>query len=258
MLTLGAGCSAPPPQPSYQLANGGRPLSGPQGVCVQIGVQNPADKQPQCYQLAAAPAGEHVEPLPLDEFGYLFPPLKPQPVLAPVTIPTPATVTSFAQPLPAIATTMPLTQPAAPPPVMVPAPTSVATPIVAAAVSSTAHFTTRSIRFSTMAPFKLNSAHLAHANRTALVAFINSLEQYHGVVSIRITGHTDRSGPVRFNQWLSQMRAKSVELRLLALGADPRSIQIRGVGSRLPRAHAHSAADNRYVDIEVVVRVPAE
>ena len=212
---------------------------------MQIGLTDSAGKKAECYRLAQAPANEHIEPLPLDEFGYLFPPLKPKPVLAPVAIPPAAVAVALAQPVPTTAEVAPF-QPAA-----IPA------PVVAGETSRTSRYTTRIIRFSTQVPFRLNRAHLARANRQALTDFVNSLAQYRGVESIRITGHTDRSGPASFNLWLSLMRAKSVELRLLSMGADPRSVQIRGVGSTQPRAHAQRAADNRYVDIVAVVRVPA-
>ena len=246
MLALGAGCTAPPLQPAYRLANDGKPLSNPQGVCVQIGLTDSTGKKAGCYQLAQAPADEHVEPLPLDEFGYLFPPLKPEPALAPATVPSPATLgaAALAQPVPTIAEATPLAPVAAP------------EPVAARVATSTSRYTTRIVHFSTQVPFRLNRAQLVRANRDALTAFVNSLEQYHGIESIRITGHTDRSGPTRFNNWLSLMRAKSVQLRLLSMGADPHSMQIRGVGSTEPRARTQHAADNRYVDIEVVVRVP--
>lgn len=254
MVALGAGCAAPPPHSGLRLANGGRPLGNPQGVCVQIGVLNFPAMDSSCYALAAAPADAHIEPLPLDEFGYLFPALKPEPKLAPVQIPPPPTVATLARPVPLIAAAAPLaptsasawtvSSPTAPPP-------------AAAIMLPVTRYVTRTLHFTTAMPFKLNSAHLTRANAAALTTFVNSLAQYRGVESIRITGHTDRSGPARFNNWLSLMRAKSIELRLLSLGTDPRSIQIRGVGSTEPRAHAHTAADNRYVDIEVVVRVPA-
>jgi outer membrane protein OmpA-like peptidoglycan-associated protein len=107
-------------------------------------------------------------------------------------------------------------------------------------------------------PFRLNLAYLSRQNRVALTTFVNSLENYRGVESVRITGHTDRSGPARFNKRLSILRAESVQQWLLSLGVDPRSVQLRGVGSSEPRPHARRAADDRYVDIEAVVRVPAD
>ena len=246
-------CAAPQPHVAYRLANGGQPLSNPQGVCVRIGPSAP-DAKPECYQLVQSPSDEHVEPLPLDEFGYLFPPLKPLPQLAPVTIPSPATraTATLAQPVPFVASAAPIA------PVQTPLIPATASVTVSAPKVLIARYTTKAIHFSTSMPFKLNSAHLSRANRDALTAFVNSLAQYRGIVSMRVTGHTDRSGPARFNLWLSRMRAKSVQLRLLSLGADPRSLEIRGVGSSQPRPHSQYAADNRYVDIEVVVRVPAD
>ena len=137
-----------------------------------------------------------------------------------------------------------------------PKPTAQTTP-APAKPAQVAHYLTKNVHFSTHQAFKLNSAHLARENRRQLLAFVNSLEKYRGVEHIRITGHTDRSGPDNFNIWLSGMRAKSAELLLLSLGVDPRTIQMRAVGSSEPRPYARTAADDRYVDIDVTVRVPA-
>ncbi|MGH8283138.1 MAG: OmpA family protein [Gammaproteobacteria bacterium] len=225
LLALAAGCASQRPQSGYQLDNGGHPVKNAQGVCVQIGPLTSADLKSACYQLAQSQLHEHVEPLPLDEFGYLFPPLKPEPKPAAGALP---------QSLPI---SVPSMQPA-----------SAATP----------HYTTKIVRFSTQMPFRLNRAYLSRKNRKSLTAFVNSLERYRGIVSIRITGHTDKSGPARFNKLLSVWRAESARHWLLSLGVDPRSIQLRGAGSSEPRPHARYAADNRYVDIEVVVRVPSQ
>ncbi len=304
LLALSAGCATPAPQTQFPLATAGQPARSSQGVCVQIG-PTPADGKPACNQLAPPDLQHHVEPLPLDEFGYLFPPLKPEPKLA-STSPPAATTKNIAQTaapslaqtpvpiaavapvsaLPAIpATVVPIAPPPVPsvsppaapsiastpvpaiqvaPATIVPAIPIAALPITTAPISSISaplvtapHYILKTIRFSTRLPFKLNSAHLSYQNRTDLLAFINSLEQYRGIERIRITGHTDKSGPVRFNQWLSGMRAKSAELWLLSLGIDPRTTLVRGVASSEPRPQAHNPADNRYVDLEIVVRVPA-
>lgn len=232
LLALGAGCAAHAPQTQFPLANAGRPVKNSQGVCVQVGPTSAGGKV-ACYQLAQPNLRHHVEPLRLDEFGYLFPPLKPEAKLASAS--APAATTKVA---PASVASTP------PPTVTLPATTAM-------------RYITKTVHFSTRLPFKLNRAHLARQNRAVLLTFVNSLEQYRGVKSIRITGHTDRSGPARFNNWLSGMRAKSVQLWLLSLGVDPRITHVRGVGSSEPRAHARSTADNRYVDIKVVVRIPA-
>jgi OOP family OmpA-OmpF porin len=51
-----------------------------------------------------------------------------------------------------------------------------------------------------------------------------------GVVSVRVTGHTDTSGPVRYNQRLSERRAKNVADALVALGVPAQTIVFGGVG----------------------------
>lgn len=264
LLALSAGCASQRPQSGYLLGNAGRPVKNSQGVCVQIGPLTSADKRSECYQLAQSGLQQHVEPLPLDEFGYLFPPLKPESRPAPAVLPEPVAIAAApAEPIPAA---QPVATAETPIPVPVSAPLVTPTPVIAAAtppparVASTGapRYIKKIVRFSTQMPFRLNRAYLSHENRLALTAFVNSLERYRGVVSIRITGHTDKSGPVRFNKRLSVMRAKSAQQWLLSLGVDPRTVRLRGVGSSEPRRHAHSAADDRYVDIEVVVRAPAE
>ncbi|MGA9854278.1 MAG: OmpA family protein [Gammaproteobacteria bacterium] len=326
LLALSTGCATHVQQPQYPLSDAGHPVKTPQGICVQIG-PTPANGKPVCYQLTQPDLQHHVEPLPLDEFGYLFPPLKPESELASTTPPATATLVApaaapvipatavpiVAAPVPSIGPTaapsiakmtVPITKavpittlptipatavpivaapvpsitPATAPSIasttvpvtkIVPAPIATTIPIVAAPATTapilsitapltvTPHYTLKTIRFSTRLPFKLNSAHLSRKNRADLLAFVNSLEVYRGIESIRITGHTDKSGPARFNQWLSGKRANSGQLWLLSLGVDPRTTIARGVGSSEPRPHAHNPPDNRYVDLEVVVRVPA-
>ncbi|MGH8401558.1 MAG: OmpA family protein [Gammaproteobacteria bacterium] len=109
------------------------------------------------------------------------------------------------------------------------------------------HYTTKTVRFTTPAEFQRSRAGLSAQNRGALLHFINSLEQYRGVESIRIIGHTDLSGRRHYNTWLAGKRAESVQLRLLSLGVDPRSVSVTA-----------EVGGGRSVEIEVVVRVPAE
>jgi OmpA-OmpF porin, OOP family len=51
-----------------------------------------------------------------------------------------------------------------------------------------------------------------------------------GVVSIQVTGHTDTSGSVRYNQRLSERRAKNVSDALVHLGVPAQTIVFGGVG----------------------------
>jgi len=51
-----------------------------------------------------------------------------------------------------------------------------------------------------------------------------------GAVSVRVTGHADTSGSVRYNQRLSEKRAKSVADSLVGMGVPPQTIVFGGVG----------------------------
>jgi len=51
-----------------------------------------------------------------------------------------------------------------------------------------------------------------------------------GVVSVRVNGHTDTSGSVRYNQRLSERRAKNVADALVGLGVPAQTIVFGGVG----------------------------
>jgi outer membrane protein OmpA-like peptidoglycan-associated protein len=51
-----------------------------------------------------------------------------------------------------------------------------------------------------------------------------------GVVRVQVTGHTDTSGSVRYNQRLSQRRAKNVADALVHLGVPAQTIVFGGVG----------------------------
>jgi OmpA-OmpF porin, OOP family len=51
-----------------------------------------------------------------------------------------------------------------------------------------------------------------------------------GVVSVRVIGHTDTSGSVRYNQRLSERRAKNVADALVAMGVPAQTVVFGGVG----------------------------
>ena len=72
LLVASAGCATHRPQSGYLLDNTGRPVRNAQGACVQIGPLTRADRNSDCYQLAQPDLKQHIEPLPLDEFGYLL------------------------------------------------------------------------------------------------------------------------------------------------------------------------------------------
>ena len=51
-----------------------------------------------------------------------------------------------------------------------------------------------------------------------------------GTVGVRVSGHADTSGSVRYNQGLSERRAKHVADALVGMGVPPQSVTFGGVG----------------------------
>lgn len=114
---------------------------------------------------------------------------------------------------------------------------------------------TDTVKFVGSVPFKLNGAGLSPEARAELLQFLISLEQYYKVQKIEIVGHADSSGPARYNQWLSEKRAESVQILFRAGGVDPRSMTIRGAGENEPLPDVTSPAQHRRVEIQVEVVV---
>jgi outer membrane protein OmpA-like peptidoglycan-associated protein len=51
-----------------------------------------------------------------------------------------------------------------------------------------------------------------------------------GVVSVQVTGYTDTSGSVRYNQRLSERRAHQVAQTLVGMGVPPQAVAFGGAG----------------------------
>jgi outer membrane protein OmpA-like peptidoglycan-associated protein len=51
-----------------------------------------------------------------------------------------------------------------------------------------------------------------------------------GVVTVQVTGYTDTSGSVRYNQRLSERRAKRIADILVHMGVPPQALAIGGAG----------------------------
>lgn len=72
--------------------------------------------------------------------------------------------------------------------------------------------------------------------------------------NIRINGHTDNVAPAKYNQWLSERRAKRVYDYLLEKGVSPSRMNYAGFGLRAPIADNNTDAGralNRRVEIEI-------
>ena len=72
--------------------------------------------------------------------------------------------------------------------------------------------------------------------------------------TVEITGFTDSTGSVEFNQELSERRAEAVRQALVSYGISPQRVVTRGLGPALPVASNNTAAgrqQNRRVEITI-------
>ncbi len=67
---------------------------------------------------------------------------------------------------------------------------------------------------------------------------------------LRISGHTDQSGPVEYNQWLSEQRAKAVARILIEYGVPVAQIKTESLGASQPIAGLEHAIADRRVELE--------
>lgn len=216
-----AACQSGPSQSAW-LMDGNTPYVAADGQCVQVRALTDKDKSGFCYSVMNQDYQKrhHYEPMPQDEFAFLFPHVEPTPSQAE----TPASV-SLAPMIAAVDMDIP------------PLPSMQ--------------------QIYTALPFKFNRAHLSAKNRAALKASFKEW-QSRGmeVVSVAVTGHTDSTGPEDYNFLLSRWRAQSVAYFLKRLGVPAGNIQMGGAGMLLPHPDAQTQADNRYVDLRVWLRPP--
>ncbi len=224
-LSLGAAlltaCQTGPSQSAW-LMDGDTPYVAPDGQCVQLRPLTDQDKSGFCYAVMSQDYQKqhHYEPMPQDEFAFLYPHVDPTPVEAE----TPTMVTLA--------------------------------PMIAAADMQIPPLPYMQQLYTAL-PFKFNKAHLSAKNRAALKAsFKDWQNRGMQVVSVAVTGHTDNKGPEDYNFLLSKWRAESVAYYLKRLGVPADDIRMGGAGMLLPHPDAQSDADNRYVDLRVWLRPP--
>jgi outer membrane protein OmpA-like peptidoglycan-associated protein len=95
--------------------------------------------------------------------------------------------------------------------------------------------------------FKTSKAVLNEEMKAILDPIAETLIAYPGTDAM-IKGHTDSSGPVEFNQKLSEDRAMAVSNYLVSKGVDSSRIETVGVGSSEPR---DGKMANRRVDLTI-------
>jgi len=86
-------------------------------------------------------------------------------------------------------------------------------------------------------PFRVYFAHDESGIDGAGLAALGTLAQAlaaDATLSLLVTGHTDRSGPARYNVGLSLRRADAVRAALIAAGVAPSRIQVAGRGESDP------------------------
>jgi outer membrane protein OmpA-like peptidoglycan-associated protein len=218
-VLLLAGCQSASSGP--WLMQNGQPWLTPDGQCVALRELRPDEKKGFCYEVMTNSYQQehHYEPLANDEFATVY-----------------QQQTQNLEPIPADAAKVP------------PLELQPLEPIAAAPVSPVPH----PERAATDRPFTINSAHLETHNQRALKTSLHAWrEQGLQVVSVAVTGHTDSSGPLRFNNLLSYWRAQSVGWYLKKFGVSDDAIKLAGAGPSMPRPDARGPEDNRYVDLVV-------
>ena len=96
--------------------------------------------------------------------------------------------------------------------------------------------------------FGFDSAELSAEDQVALREHAAYLLQ-HPEVSINVRGHTDSFGDTRYNQSLSERRARHVADKLIEAGVPQGQIQIEGLGDSEPLALAAEPREHRRVEL---------
>ncbi len=82
--------------------------------------------------------------------------------------------------------------------------------------------------------FKTNSAEISRKSRRLLYTIATVLRKHKEIKKVRIEGHTDDKASEKYNQRLSEARAKSVRRYLIRLGISPDRLEAKGYGESRP------------------------
>jgi outer membrane protein OmpA-like peptidoglycan-associated protein len=107
--------------------------------------------------------------------------------------------------------------------------------------------------------FKKNSSHLTQSAIQNLNKIAQQIRSHGYVGAIRITGNTCGLGSAKYDQKLSERRAKEVRDYMVAKGINPKSLISRGLGKNHPKyIKKDTGFKNRRVDIEFVTERSAK
>ncbi len=87
--------------------------------------------------------------------------------------------------------------------------------------------------------FSLNSSEISHESDSLLKMVADTLLHYK-TITIEVTGHTDNSGNLQFNNKLSILRAEAVQKNLIHKGINAERIRVVGHGMNQPIADNQS------------------
>lgn len=112
--------------------------------------------------------------------------------------------------------------------------------------------------------FGYNKSNIAAAGKTALDDAAAKIKANTDITLVVVTGHTDRTGSYKYNQKLSERRAKQVGDYLVSQGVDSALISTTGRGESVPVVHCKGSratkalisclAPNRRVEIKAQAR----
>jgi outer membrane protein OmpA-like peptidoglycan-associated protein len=102
--------------------------------------------------------------------------------------------------------------------------------------------------------FDSERARVKHKGRDVLAAVVKLIRQHPEWALLRVEGHADKRGVERFNQELSERRARNVRKVMIELGVPAEQIESAGFGStRLRDRRGGEEADQRNRRVEFVV-----
>ena len=114
-----------------------------------------------------------------------------------------------------------------------------------------------SVSFDAVALFDFDRAELRSDARGVLSGLVQRIQSTKGVTRVKVTGHTDSTGPAAYNQKLSERRAASVRSYLVEQGISADLVSSRGMGEEQPIA-SNDTRDGRQKNRRVEVEIEAK
>ncbi len=127
-------------------------------------------------------------------------------------------------------------------------------------IDDNANYVTSTALLSGEALFRLDSRVLTERGVDALLKLINDLHDYSKIVAIKVTGHTDSSGPADYNLRLSAARARHIA-GFFEQTFPGVTVTAEGMGEAIPLVGNDTFEGrrrNRRVEVEVIAQAVRE